>query len=371
MRTARLAIGDAFQGERCWAKPHVLLCLLAIAGITVAASNVTHNFLEEIKPQTGPRYWGVAELSSATQQVLVLSGQVLIRIQELSASFHALATKKWDNMLNNYSAFMIASVFTFFIHEAAYFLAYVPWLVLDLIPQMRKYKLQPMKVNTGSVHWSCFKSIVYNHVCVQFPMMIVFHAVATTGVFTMETPLPSFKSLLWQVPVFYVIEDFYFYWIHRFLHWKRIYKYVHKVHHEYKAPFGLAAEYAHPIETIFLGIGSVLGPFIFARHLLTLWIWLVFRIFETVEDHSGYDIPWNPTNFIPFWGGAIHHDYHHKTFEGPYSSVFTFWDWVFGTDKSFRLNQQKLNEGESIQFYPMCIRANDPDYYTDYSKKSR
>lgn len=366
-----MATGDVFRGERTWSKPYALLCLLAFVGMTVAASNVTQSILEELKPQIVLRYWGIAELSSATHHMSVLSGQMLLRVQGFCSSFHIFATQKWEEMLTNHSPFMIASVFTFVIHEVAYFLAYLPWLVLDLIPQMRKFKLQPTKINTSSTHWSCFKAIVYNHVCVQFPMMIVFHAIATTGVFTMETPLPSFRSLLWQVPVFYIIEDFYFYWIHRFLHWKRIYKYVHKVHHEYKAPFGLAAEYAHPVETMFLGIGSVLGPFLFARHLLTLWIWLVFRIFETVEDHSGYDIPWNPTNLIPFWGGAVHHDFHHKTFEGPYSSVFTFWDWVFGTDKSFRLNQQKLNRGEPIQFYPVCIRASDPDYSLELSKKFR
>ena len=35
-------------------------------------------------------------------------------------------------------------------------------------------------------------------------------------------------TVFWKCAVMFVIEDFYFYWIHRFLHWKRIYKYVHK-----------------------------------------------------------------------------------------------------------------------------------------------
>jgi sterol desaturase/sphingolipid hydroxylase (fatty acid hydroxylase superfamily) len=82
-----------------------------------------------------------------------------------------------------------------------------------------------------------------------------------------------------------------------------------------------------------LGIGTLLGPLLFARHMVTLWAWLLVRLWETVEDHSGYDLPFNPTNFIPFWGGAVHHDFHHKTFDGPYASIFTWCDWMFGTDK--------------------------------------
>ena len=79
-------------------------------------------------------------------------------------------------------------------------------------------------------------------------------------------------------------------------------------------PFGIAMEHAAPIETFFLGIGMLFGPLFFAKHMVTLWAWLTVRLFETVEDHAGYDLPFNPTNLIPFWGGAVHHDFHHKTF---------------------------------------------------------
>jgi len=166
----------------------------------------------------------------------------------------------------------------------------------------------------------------------------------------METPLPSLRSIAMKIPLFFIVEDFYFYWVHRALHHKSIYKYVHKLHHTHAAPFGMAAEYAHPIETAILGFGTMLGPILFARHLLTLWIWLAVRLMETVEDHSGYEFPYSPTNCIPFWGGAVHHDYHHKEFEGNYASVFTLWDWVFSTDAGFRASQKQKKENKETQW---------------------
>ncbi len=51
-----------------------------------------------------------------------------------------------------------------------------------------------------------------------------------------------------------VIEDGWHYFIHRGLHNKYLYKYVHKVHHTFPTPFGLVAEYSHPVEQIGRGV---------------------------------------------------------------------------------------------------------------------
>ncbi|XP_023523129.1 methylsterol monooxygenase 2-1, partial [Cucurbita pepo subsp. pepo] len=95
------------------------------------------------------------------------------------------------------------------------------------------------------------------------------------------------------------VEDFVFYWGHRILHTKWLYKNVHSVHHEYATPFGLTSEYAHPAEILFLGFATIVGPALTGPHLMTLWLWMVLRVLETVEAHCGYDFPWSPSNFIP------------------------------------------------------------------------
>lgn len=238
----------------------------------------------------------------------------------------------WTKMTSQYSEFTLATVFTFIIHETAYFGAFLPWLLLDQIPYFRKYKIQKERPNSGKEMWECFVKLMFNHWVIQAPMILLTHYYLTIMGYSMHAPLPKLSTMLFKCLLCFIVEDFYFYWIHRLLHHKSIYKYVHKIHHTYSAPFGIAAEFAHPIETMFLGVGTILGPALFARHLLELWVWLVVRLLETVEDHSGYELPWNPTNYIPFWAGAVHHDFHHKEFDGNYASVFTIWDRVFGTD---------------------------------------
>ncbi|KAF3625764.1 Methylsterol monooxygenase 2-1 [Capsicum annuum] len=107
----------------------------------------------------------------------------------------------------------------------------------------------------------------------------------------------------------------------------------------YATPFGLTSEYAHPAEILFLGFATIVGPAVTGPHLITLWLWMVLRVLETVEAHCGYHFPWSLSNFLPLYGGADFHDYHHRllyTKSGNYSSTFVYMDWLFGTDKGYR-----------------------------------
>jgi sterol desaturase/sphingolipid hydroxylase (fatty acid hydroxylase superfamily) len=71
--------------------------------------------------------------------------------------------------------------------------------------------------------------------------------------------------ILRDLVIYILLEEVLFYYSHRLLHWKRIYKYVHKQHHDFKAPIGIAAEYAHPIEFVF---GNLLPGTLITLHIL-------------------------------------------------------------------------------------------------------
>ncbi|KAG6372566.1 hypothetical protein JVT61DRAFT_7678 [Boletus reticuloceps] len=88
------------------------------------------------------------------------------------------------------------------------------------------------------------------------------------------------------------------YFAHQALHWGPLYKHIHKLHHKYSAPFGLAAEYAHPAEVFILGTGTIAGPMLYCYFTRNLHIftWL-----------PPLDFPWSLQHIVPFWSGAEHH----------------------------------------------------------------
>lgn len=154
--------------------------------------------------------------------------------------------------------------------------------------------------------------------------------------------MPRWYILCGQVLICAVIEDTWHYWVHRLMHHKRLYKYVHKVHHTFQAPFGMVAEYAHPVETVVLGLGFFIGILLTINHVFMMWAWVAFRLMETIDVHSGYDVPFlNPMHILPGYAGARFHDFHHYNFVGNYSSTFIWWDKLCGTDVQYHEHQAK------------------------------
>lgn len=82
------------------------------------------------------------------------------------------------------------------------------------------------------------------------------------------------------------------------MHCKWGYETIHHVHHEFTAPIGFAAPYAHWAEVLFLGIPSFVGPALVPGHMITFWLWIAFRQIEAIETHSGYRIFFRMINYI-------------------------------------------------------------------------
>ena len=150
--------------------------------------------------------------------------------------------------------------------------------------------------------------------------------------------LPSATTLALTITFCMIVEDFTFYWMHRFLHLRQIYPYIHKMHHAHACTVGIAAEYAHPVEFV---LGNMLptsaGPWLLGGnvHLLTVFAWYMIRFGETLDGHCGYEFSWSPYRLIPFSGSAEYHDFHHSANVGNYASFFSIWDTVFGTNDTF------------------------------------
>ncbi|KAF8261109.1 C-4 methyl sterol oxidase [Lactarius quietus] len=235
------------------------------------------------------------------------------------------------------------------LHETVYFGRCIPWIIIDAIPYFRRWKLQPAKVPTSQEQWECTKGVLFSHFTVEAPAIFLFHPVAESfGMNTWQVPFPSWQTMLPQLAFFFVFEDMFHYFSHQLLHTPLLYKHIHKLHHKYSAPFGLAAEYAHPLEVMILGTGTILGPLLYCKftqnlHIVTVYIWITLRLFQAIDAHSGYDFPWSLQHIVPFWSGAEHHDFHHMAFVNNFSTSFRWWDRILGTDSKYRAYRQRIS----------------------------
>jgi sterol desaturase/sphingolipid hydroxylase (fatty acid hydroxylase superfamily) len=155
-----------------------------------------------------------------------------------------------------------------------------------------------------------------------------------------EQSLPDSVTLLVSILLFMLLEDFSFHLSHRLLDSRRLYPLIHKVHHEYTVTVSISAEYAHLLEFAFGSmLPTAIGPIILGTHMnySTLLVWTAVRMLETVDGHSGFEFSWSPFRLLPFSTSASYHNYHHSHNIGNYSSMFSLWDTIFGSNSSYFL----------------------------------
>ena len=230
---------------------------------------------------------------------------------------------------------------TWFIHLLTFWSLNVFFFLIFRLGLFKEKRILGDQRPSEDLVWRTIRHCLFNHLIVQ-PIVIYFAYPGFTY-FGMKifSPLPSISTILRDFAISVAINDTVFYWSHRLLHHKSIYKYIHKQHHQYNVSIGIAAEYAHPLEDIVSNILPTIGGcLILGSHAFTLWLWLFLRILETVWNHSGYSFDLSPTKFVPFMSGEERHDFHHSHNAGCYGSFFTFWDSVMDTDKEFLQHKQ-------------------------------
>jgi len=221
-------------------------------------------------------------------------------------------------------------------------------VVVSNIPFLQRYKLDHnAKHPPRELVLKAYRNCIVNHLVAHPLFAFVFYELAVNkiGMETSMTNLPSLGTMAKHIFITLLVEDFLFYWIHRSLHHRLVYKYIHKQHHEFKANVGIAAEYFHPVEDLFNIVPMVAGPLFLKMHFCTFMVWIVIRISEIVDAHSGYALPFSIWEIsLRLQGGADRHEFHHSHNKGSYGSFTKFWDWLFNTDSHYYKWKAKKEE---------------------------
>lgn len=143
----------------------------------------------------------------------------------------------------------------------------------------------------------------------------------------------------WYLPFSFLLltiwHETWFYWAHRAMHHRSIFRHVHAVHHKSINPSPWAAYSFHWTEAILEAAYLTTAVFMFPLHLWVIIAHTFYAMFVNVLWHSGYE-------FFPkgFAGGrftkwintSTHHNMHHSHVHGNYSLYFNVWDRLLGTN---------------------------------------
>ncbi|MEM1050786.1 MAG: sterol desaturase family protein [Pseudomonadota bacterium] len=172
------------------------------------------------------------------------------------------------------------------------------------------------------------------------------------GLIKVELDSAPLLMVVWQFALIVLVHDAYFYWIHRAMHTRKLFRISHLHHHRSRTPTPWTAYSFATIEAVveaafmplFLIVTSIIG-IQYAGFALFLFLWHM--IIRNVMAHAGSELfpaGWVDNPWTSWISTTTHHDLHHSSGYN-YGFYFTFWDRLMGTEhpryaEEFRKNAQ-------------------------------
>jgi Delta7-sterol 5-desaturase len=138
---------------------------------------------------------------------------------------------------------------------------------------------------------------------------------------------PVWFALLFVAIPFW--QSAHFYVIHRWLHWKPLYRLAHSVHHRNVGIGPWSGISMHPLEHL-LYLSSVLIHFVIYSHPIHILFHMQFLVLAAVQSHSGFqDLIVRNRSTLAL--GDFFHQLHHRYFNCNYGTDYVPLDRWFGT----------------------------------------
>ncbi|MDV2860163.1 sterol desaturase family protein [Psychrobacter sp. CAM01] len=220
---------------------------------------------------------------------------------------------------------------TLAISMAAFLVVAVPWTIVAWIDpvSLRKYKIQQKPFEMQRFLWPSVGRIVINNIILAALLIVSWPLLKQTGVH--NGALPAWYIIIAQLVFFVLLDDFLYYWMHRYMHQNKwLLRNIHSVHHRIHNTCSINGNYMHWAEYALTAALTLVGPIIIGAHIYVVWLWVILRQIEGADGHIGYDIPWNPAHLFPVYQGPVYHDFHHAKFKGNYAGFLPYLDKYLG-----------------------------------------
>jgi len=236
-------------------------------------------------------------------------------------------SKAWMYILNHYNHRQLLIHGIFFSHALIFWSASILTALVDFCypKDIKIYKVQDEKHIPLKTWLKCTPLIVFNEALAYVLVNYTYDAYNTFNYDGFSPIVPDMLTTVFSLATFGFISEFWFYMTHRLMHKSNfLWKYVHSVHHQIKAPSVFFSLYTHPIEyTIGNFVSLALGPLILGSHFLIWFIWVILSTIDFCAGHSGWH--------LPFWQSPEFHDYHHREETDNFGTGLKIFDNLFGT----------------------------------------
>ena len=121
-----------------------------------------------------------------------------------------------------------------------------------------------------------------------------------------------------------------FYFIHRLLHWRPLYRIAHALHHRNDNLGPWSGLSMHPVEHV-IYLSSILVHAVLASHPIHVFFHMQWNTLGAAVSHAGFEsltVRGRPILAL----GSFHHQLHHRHYDCNYGNPFMPWDRWFGTD---------------------------------------
>src|SRR5688572_3692094 len=176
------------------------------------------------------------------------------------------------------------------------------------------------------IKWAFLSSIVFTVLCT---ISLLLYQYNLTAIYTQVDEYSAIYFVLSPVLILGLYETYY-YWLHRWMHTPRIFKIVHKVHHESLKPTVFTAFSFHPLEAFLQFLFFLLIIIIIPIHFTRLGFAFAILTACAVISDGGFEI--YSAGITKHFIGATHHCRHHRDFRKNFGLTFTWWDKLMNTE---------------------------------------